>query len=742
MHLVKWFRKNNTKIMAVVVIVLMIGFVGGSSLQYLLQGSRGMRSAIAYYGQKRKINRYDVDVARQELELLEALRADAVLQSQDLRGVLLGELLFSERRGSPELLTYVMQTIRRNQYRISDKQLAAMYRPTGVIPAFYWILLRDEAESAGMRVRNEDVGRSLSQVIPQLFNGQSYSAVIRSLVARYGVSEGRILETFGRLLAVLQYAQTACSTGSITDSQIRHMAGRENTRLDTEFVQIEASAFADKENKPAREEMLAHFDKYKAYFAAEVTESNPYGFGYKFPARVQLDYIAIKLADVSSIVRAPTDEEAEAYFKENRSQLFTEQVQTDPNDPNVVEERVKSYVDVVDTIMDQLRRRKITTKAEQILQEGKNLADAGLAAAATEGEKPTVEQLRERAGDYHKIAQELVSKHGVALYSGQTGLLSPVDMQTDERLGRLFVTGQGPNPIPLRQVLFSTEALGESAATLLFASSAELYTSIGPATDAMATMGPDLSGEIMVIARITQALKAAEPESLDATFSTKGLELGDTPETPEDSTYSVSEKVAEDLGKLAAWDTTRNKAEEFVAMAAKDDWDSAVASFNELYGEQAKAEPNDPNVFKLDQLAGLQEISSAQLQVIAAQVAGNAAAEIILREVEVQKRFIDRLYALVPPGADAAPQMPEVIEFKPNQSFYCVRSASVDRPNQQQYQSMKGMLLLREEHTQMQSLAAVHFDPANILKRMKFRPARETQEPTEDQAEQAPEETT
>ncbi len=29
MNLVKWFRKNNKKVMAVVVIVLMIGFIGG-----------------------------------------------------------------------------------------------------------------------------------------------------------------------------------------------------------------------------------------------------------------------------------------------------------------------------------------------------------------------------------------------------------------------------------------------------------------------------------------------------------------------------------------------------------------------------------------------------------------------------------------------------------------------------------------------------------------------------------------
>ena len=50
MHLVKWFRKNNTKVMAVVVVVLMVGFVGGTALTSLLQGSGGMNKAVAHYG--------------------------------------------------------------------------------------------------------------------------------------------------------------------------------------------------------------------------------------------------------------------------------------------------------------------------------------------------------------------------------------------------------------------------------------------------------------------------------------------------------------------------------------------------------------------------------------------------------------------------------------------------------------------------------------------------------------------
>jgi len=740
MHLVRWFRKNKTKIMAVVVIVLMVGFVGGSALTGLLRGSGGAHDTIAYHGQKQKITPLDVGTARQELEMLQALGADRVLQSQDLRGIFLSELLFSQSRSTPALLNYVMQTIQRNQYRVSQKQLSDLYQQRTVVPAYYWILLRDEAHSAGIRIGAEEVARLLRQVIPRLFEGQTYPAVMRGVIGRYRVNEEDVLATFGELLAVLQYAQTVCASESITHAQLKHMASQGNETLDVEFVQLESKSFSDKDQTPSDEELRAQFDKYKGYFPGEVSESNPFAFGYKLPARVQIEYVAVKLDDVASLMKPLTDEETEEYYRDNR-ELFSEQVQTDPNDPNSMEERVKPYVDVYDTIVDQLKRERINTKAEQILQEAKNLADEELGAVAEEGREPTAEEFKERAGDYQKIAQDLGKKHGIALYSGRTGFLSAADVQSDDILRGLFAPGYGPSPIRLSQVLFSVKDLGEDAGTLMFAQSPELYRSIGPAQDPMAAMNADPGDLVMAIVRITQVKKAGEPESLDVTFSTKTLGLGD-PSEKQDATFSVKEKVLEDVRKLAAWDTTRERAEEFIAAASKDGWDRAVAAFNERYGAQAKADPNDPNVFESQQLAGLQRISSAQLQVIAARTANNPLSERVLNEAKMERQFIDRLYALVPPEADAASKMPDILEFKPNQSFYCLKELSIRRLNQQQYQAMKGMLLRQEEYRQAQSLAAVHFNPANILKRTKFKPARETPESTEDQTPPDSEETT
>ena len=249
----------------------------------------------------------------------------------------------------------------------------------------------------------------------------------------------------------------------------------------------------------------------------------------------------------------------------------------------------------------------------------------------------------------------------------------------------------------------------------------------------MAASTPDPSNQIMLITRVVAAEPDAAPANLDVSYSTRTIDLGDAAGQKE-KTFSVERTVVKDLRTLAAWDTTRAKAEEFLAMATKDGWDPAVAQFNKLYGEQAKADPNDPNVFKLDRRTGVQRISHADLQVLAAQLSNSPAASVYLKEAQVESQFADRLYSLAPADAGAASQLPTIMEFKPGRSYYVVKSLSVEPLNQEQFQKMKGMVIGREEYGQTQSLAVVHLNPENILKRMNFRFADERDQQAKDKA--------
>jgi len=61
-------------------------------------------------------------------------------------------------------------------------------------------------------------------------------------------------------------------------------------------------------------------------------------------------------------------------------------------------------------------------------------------------------------------------------------------------------------------------------------------------------------------------------------------------------------------------------------------------------------------------------------------------------------------------------------------SFYCIKSISVKRLTLQKYEQIKVTRLQREDYVQSETLAAVHFNPENILKRMNFRPAEAGEE--------------
>jgi hypothetical protein len=748
MNLVKWLRKNQSKVMAIVVIGTLIGFIGGSALTYLLSPGRTVGyKAVAYFGENKKITNYDLVSARNELDVLRTLRMEELLRSWDLQAILLEELLFSETRLTPAVINYLKQMIRANGYRISDEQLRSIYKRS--MPSdMYWILLKKEAELAGIRISNEDVGRLLGGMIPRAFNGLTYSQFIGSLIKQRGIPEKQLLETVGKLLAVWQYAGLICSTEDVTNSQLSHLASWQNETVDVEFVRFNSTAFVQSPPTPGQgeQELLEHFNKYKTFFAGDVNEQNPYGFGYKLPDRVQLEYVALKLDDVSSIVTPPTPQETEEYYRKHTKE-FTKSIPSDPNDPNSPQvERVKSYAEVASTISEQLLQGKIDSKAESILREAKTLTEAGLQDIDSDTEKLGPEQLKQKAGDYKAAAEQFGKKYNVKIYSGQTGLLSPTDIQMDQHLGRLFVTGYGYRPVPLTQIVFTVGNLDPGAAEFLDVQKPKIYENIGPARD--------LSGQIMAMVRVVKAEKTSEPNSIDYTFSKNTLELeqkktqaNETPSKQDKQdantppVYSVREKVAEDVKRLAAMDTTKSKAEEFIKLVAESSWDIALNKFNDLY-------KSEPNMFRLGNLTNLQRIPNASLETLVVQSGGSPEDQVFVREAQkwltvneakIESHFIDQLYSLVPQDSNTVQTLPISIEFKPHLSFYVIKNISVNRLSQQAYEKIRATQAYRQEHVQSQTLAVIHFNPENIIKRMKFRPADESSEPANADAQPEPE---
>lgn len=757
--------------MAIVAIGTLASFMGlGTFLQFISRGSTGLHKTVAYLSDNRKITKNDIDVAHEELQILASAETAELLQSVgiplysdvlDMRAVLLGEILFSERKTSPTLVSYIKWMIKNNEYRISDRQISDIYKRSAP-SEIYWYCLKKEAELAAVRVSNDDTRRLLTDAIPRIpqFRGATYSQLIGSVVRRLGISEERILTTFGKLLAVLEYAKMCCSGEDITTLQLMHEVSWDGETIDANFVKIDSALFAETQSEPNQERIVEHFNRYKKFFAGAVDQDNPYGFGYKLADRVQLEYIACRLDDVATIVTPPAQEEAEEYYRKNRER-FAEQVPSDPNDPNSpLTERIRGYAEVASIISKGLLQNKINSKAKAILDDAKKLTEAALQSQGghltvdmeTESDSLSPEQLKQRSGNYKAAAEKLSEKYKIRIYAGKTGLLSAADMYADDYLRNLYMRSYGDNIVVLTQFVFAVDQLGLSELGPFAVSKPVMYRNIGPVTDML--------GRIMVVVRVIDAQKASEPESIEQSFSAKTLEFAPEKELETEDVYSVKEKVTEDLKRLAAMDVAERKAEDFIALAAKDGWESTIEKFNELYGHksqgghlmvdtQHESDPESENnldvPFKLESVTNLKRISTEAIERLALQSQGNPGSTWFVNEAQkwlsvdeakIQRQFINHLYSLVPQDSNSVVNVPQPLKFKPDMSYYCIKEIRIRRVVREEYEQIKPLKAYSQEHIQSQSLAAVHFNPENILKRAGFRWAAEVQKTQEPNAPQ------
>jgi len=705
MSLMKWFRKNNKKLLAVVVIVIMIGFVGGTALQNFFQRRRaGFNKAVAFYGENSKITPKDLTLASRELEILKAVGADALLRSQDLQGVFMSELLFADQNLSPTMNERIKRSIRTSNLHISNKQVNDIYM--GTVPKhILWLLLKKEAQQAGLKIPDENAGGILGRVIPQIAQGITYQQLISQMMQRWGVSEKEILSSFSNLLSVMEYSRAICSSENITASQIRHYASLEQETIDMEIVKFDSSLFSENQPEQTEKQINEHFEKYKNFPAGNVTEENPYGFGYKLPDRVKLEYIAVKLDDISKIITKPTQEEAEEFYQRHREQ-FVAQIPSDPNDPNSpLIEKTRSYAEMSDIILSRLLQNKLDSKSEAIIQQAKEITEDSL--RDFDVTELTTEEFKQKSGDYQKAADQLSQEHKITIYTGKTGLLDATDIQSGQITGMLYMKNY---PTGLSQIVFAVDELSTSILGPFDAPKPKMYENIGPLKD--------ISGKAMVLLRIIEAEKACEPESVDQSFSKRTLRLDETDEQSPDDIYSVKNKVIEDLKKLSAMEITKSKAEEFIKEVTKAGWDGAIDKFNELYGQ---ANEQEPNSFELRTLTNLKRIGGSTLQSLAAQGEGTAFASSLIDNAKQERKLLNKFYSLIPADANSLETVPLIMEFKPHSCYYVIKNISVKRLEENQFNAMKASLAMREEGADLQNLSAVYFNPDNILKRNNFR---------------------
>ncbi|MDD5133983.1 MAG: hypothetical protein PHP01_01060 [Phycisphaerae bacterium] len=720
MHLVKWFRKNMTKLMAIFVILIMFAFIMPSLLNQLAKPrSSGPGKAMWYYDKDEKISFNDIRQATNELAVLKSLFIDRFLLGQrDLKFVLTGELLFPEAFPGAEMSDNMKSVVMQNQLKISPSKIDDFFGQSRGRAELFWILLKEEAKKAGCTVSPKQAGDLLRRIIEKMTeNKVDPAALVKNLCQARQVTEDNVLAAFADMLAVISYAGIVTDIEDVTEMEMVSTAVKTEEKISTQFVEFNADAFTAQNQEPTEEEIAEQFNKYKNYFAGNGSQDNPCGFGYKQKTRVAIEYAIVKLDDVKKLVAVPTEEEAENFYQQNLEQ-FIDEIPADENDPNSpMIQRQKNYAEVAAVIKNVLLGRKINANATKLLSELVDSAEA--AYSSLDFEKATVEQFREKAGDYSAAAEKIAKQNNVKIYTGKTGLLTADDLQASRTLASLIMQGQSRIPTRLIKIVFACPQLGDEAINLgpYDPAKPRMFVSAGPFYDNM--------GSIAAMVRVIDTAGAFVPENVEFSYEKNLPRISENQQMSE-NTYSLSQIVKQDCKRLKAFTTACQKAEEFLKLAHNKSWDKALEKFNADYPAKDVA---DANTFELQQWVNRGRISLSDIEMTKLSMGNSPIAEKFVQQSSTYGKLIDSFYSLFKNESQTVADVPLVIKSEPLLSCYAVKSLSRTLTPIESYENNRQQLAYGRDYVMAQSMAFEFFMPDNIIKRTKLRPAQESKSP-------------
>ncbi|MCD6174738.1 MAG: hypothetical protein J7K65_03085 [Planctomycetes bacterium] len=744
MHLVKWTRKNMQKIMVFVIIFCMVSFVIGSvGLKLIVGIFGGNNQLIATYGDGQKIKSPDYIQAQNELGVLRMLMADQLLMAQSSTGTtgpLLVHLLFPDSQFSAQIASQMKQAVQRGQLPISYEELDNFFQQQPERPEILWLLLKNEAHQAGCAISNETAAQTLRYVIPQMTGNQlDAAALVNQIISRNNISEEQILQILSDLMSVMAYAETVMDSQAVTINQIKAALGRGKERIDAEFVKIDAKPLIDKNIDITDTQVQTQFDTYKAVFPNNPTDDNPFGFGYMLGKRVQLEYMVVLMDDVSKQIEKNTAEAVEEYYSRNIARFQT----TKPSDPNDPESekvvKTRSFAEVEASIRQAIDAEKALTQANILFNEIKDKTESGF--ETLNFDEASVGELQKAAGDFVAVSDKLSEKYNIPIASGKTGWLDAATFGQDKILANMGVR-RGQNTLQLSDLAFAAAEVKPQRQRIGIPS-VRVWENIGPLSSGYYSKEDSKFYRLMALVRVVGIQEATVANDANTTFDTQGIVLGDR-QTEDDTTFSLADRVKDDIRLLAAMDATKVRANELATLISIQDWDKAITAYNSKYakGEKTAAEEDAPaekdaadsQRIELGSVKQQLRISQGQLAMAKQMMLQNPASARYLQEQLTGGMLTNQLYALLPEDAETTGTTQTVVAFEPQAACYVVKEVIRQPATTADYLDNKAKAALQLNAAESAGLALVHLGPDNILERTGYQPQRH--EKSDDQPEE------
>jgi hypothetical protein len=718
MHISKWMRKNSKKIMVFVVIFSMVSFViGYTGIQIFFSIFGGGNPVIGTYdGGGQKVRAREFMAAQGELKLLRMLGADRLLMAQGqqgLAGPLTAHLLFPDSQFVGDLAAQLKQVAQSGRIPVSVDKIEEFFgeRTQAEIT---WILLKAEAHKAGFHVSDEMARTLLGQFLPQLAQDADANQMINAIMASANVSEDQLVRIFAELLGVMSYASNVTDSQAVTLNQVQAAIGRSKETFDAEFVQIPAEWYIDNITPVAQEDLARQFETFKNILPGTFSDDNPYGFGYKLPKRIRLEYMAVLLDDVKTQTEKPTAENMEDYYSRN-IERFRYEEPVDPNKPDGEKvTKTRSFAEAMPQIRNGIEQERINRLANQIFNDAKTITEKGFAAVNVE--EAAIDQLQAAAGDYMQTATDLSGRYKIPVLSGQTGWLSTADFGNDSILRELRLQ-QGAGAVQLAEVVYAVELNAKDTPRRIGTPVVRPWENIGPMIGGHSDEAARQYHRLMTMVRIVGIEEETTPAAMDVSYSTKGMVILPSQQQEEgQTTFILGKQVADDVRRVKAMEIAAARAQSLAAMVKERGWDEAITAFNAEYAPKE----GDPKV-NLETARQQMRLSAADMEMARRHMAANPISASYVQTRLKTNILNDLLYDLLPDGESATGTIFEVVEVKAKEACYVVKAVTLTPATEADYLENKVMTALQLNTGEMMELALVHFKTKNLFDRMGYK---------------------
>jgi len=216
-----------------------------------------------------------------------------------------------------------------------------------------WTLMLHEAQAIGLHASD-------FQVDQELIRAQVDPADLKKIANQAGVRQEHIRQAMRRWTVVQRYYRAMYGLGEDQAPRIsapfleRFMFDRFST-LRVNLLLVPATLYEGQAPDPSDEQVQQLYDQHRSNLAGQ---SEPYGFGYKLPDRVWIEYLHVPFDPVRETL-AIEEAEALGYYDEHLERFK-------PSEPP--EAPPKPYEDVRDRVIQQLTDDKARDKCRDMIR--------------------------------------------------------------------------------------------------------------------------------------------------------------------------------------------------------------------------------------------------------------------------------------------------------------------------------------------------------------------------------------